>query len=115
MAEDWVSVETVAALVRGRQGLDRHGDPVASPEDRQASAVELVTALVKSYTRGVGFSEDGEPVSDLRAVIVSATLRFLANPGGLAAEGGRHFGMADNTGLTLLERQVCNRYRVQAR
>ena len=48
-------------------------------------------------------------------MIVSATLRFLANPGGLAAEGGRHFGMADNTGLTLLERQSVQWYRVQAR
>jgi hypothetical protein len=115
MPEDWISVEAVSALVRGPRGLDRHGDPTASPEDRQTVAVELVTALVKGYTRGGGFDADGVPVHDLRAVIVAAALRFLANPGGLQAEGVRHFGEIDNTGLTLLERLVCNRYRVMAR
>ena len=54
-----------------------------APEEADLVSAHLasVTALARSYTRGVGFSEDGagcEP--DLAAVIVSATARSVNNP-----------------------------------
>lgn len=111
---DWYSVDAIEALSRGR-GQDRHGDYVESREDRRAMAVNIITALVKGYTRGQGFDAEGTPEPDLQAVIISASMRFLSNPNGLEIEGSRHYGDGDNTGLTLLERQVCDRYRVKAR
>lgn len=53
---------------------------------QEGQDVEIVTAhlntammLVRAYTRGNGFSEDG-PTEDLAAVIVSCAARLNANP-----------------------------------
>lgn len=40
----------------------------------------IVTAFVRAYTRGNGFTEDGFGNADIRAVIVSATARLTSNP-----------------------------------
>src|SRR5690606_39709278 len=39
----------------------------------------VMTALVRAYTRGVGFV-DGVPAEPIRAVIVAASARLVANP-----------------------------------
>lgn len=118
MADDWLTVGAIDAVSRIAY-RDRHGDIAGgSLDDRRGEAVRLVTAMIRGYTRGQGFDAEGVPAPDLRAVIVTATLRFLSNPNGLEAEGsgsGARQYRGENLGLTLLERQVCDRYRVTAK
>lgn len=91
------------------------GAPVDT--DKAEAVLAIVTARAKSYTRGIGFSDNGiEP--DIETVIQTAALRMLVNPlntqrdemGGLVVQFG-----TDYQGWTLSETQVLNRYRMRAR
>jgi hypothetical protein len=80
--------------------------------------IPIVTAMAKSYTRGRGFDELGDPNEEVAAVIITATARLTAN--------GRQLGVRDKVdnvereyrtgfnGWTLAEHAVLNRYRVRA-
>jgi len=92
------------------------GGPVST--EQATYATQLCTSMVSGYTRGVGFDDNGEPVSeDLEAVIVSMVLRYLNNPTNVESEGmgaltvryGTNF-----TGPTILEKYVMDRYRKTA-
>jgi hypothetical protein len=53
--------------------------------DDQATAVlSVIVALASSYTRGGGFTA-GEPNDDVRAVILSASVRLLRDPSQIVA------------------------------
>lgn len=74
----------------------------------------VITELVRAYTRGAGFDANGAPFPEVRAVILTATARLVANPeqiesyvSGAGVRGGF-------TGFTLLESLVLNRYRRRA-
>lgn len=82
----------------------------------QATAViGIVTAMASAYTRGLGFTA-GEPDSDVRAVILTASARLLRNPSALAAESMGPFAITHGPefGWTTAELSVLNRYRVRA-
>ena len=40
----------------------------------------LVTAMVRAYVRGNGFTETDEPADDLALVIIASTARLVTNP-----------------------------------
>jgi len=73
----------------------------------------IVTALSRSYTRGNGFTT-GEPADDIRAVIVCATARLMANPEQLGYQRGSVSLAGGFTGWSLAETFVLNRYRKRA-
>ncbi|CRZ17987.1 hypothetical protein [Mycolicibacterium neworleansense] len=85
--------------------------------DQANAAVSVVTSRAKSYTRGIGFTDDGI-ADDIESVIQTAVLRLLVNPtnverdamGSLSVQYGNNF-----QGWTLSETQVLNRYRERAR
>ncbi len=58
--------------------LGRPVDP--STPDEVTAHLETVTAMVRADTRGRGLSTAGEPADDLAGVILTATVRMLANP-----------------------------------
>jgi len=83
------------------------------------TARELATAMVRSYTRGVGFDlVTGEPVADLGAVILLVASRLYDNPDQRRAEtlGAYSFtsALAGFQGYTLAELAVLHRYRRRA-
>ena len=90
----------------GRGDDDR---PVALAQEH----VEIITAMVRAYTRDNGFT-DGEPGDDLAAVITTATARLVGNPHQL------RYGVADVQmndafkGFNLAETFVLNRHRKKA-
>lgn len=97
------------------------GKPPVSvwPGDDQADAVlVVVTAMAKAYTRGNGFDPDGVPNDELRAVILSAACRMIANPRGIdLAEsiGPQSVSFRGAfTGWTVAETFTLNRYRKRA-
>lgn len=79
--------------------------------------VAIVAALASSYTRGVGFDEEGEPAEDLAAVITTATARLANKPDQVPNEevGPFKVSAASFTGWSLPELVVLNRYRKRAR
>jgi len=79
--------------------------------------VVIVAALASSYTRGVGFDDEGEPAEDLAAVITTATARLTRKPDQVPNEevGPFKVGGASFTGWSLPELVVLNRYRRRAR
>jgi hypothetical protein len=86
--------------------------------DDQATAVlSVIVALASSYTRGGGFTA-GEPNDDVRAVILSASVRLLRDPSQIVA--GETMGpfaityRAGFDGWSVAELGVLNRYRVRA-
>lgn len=118
-------VDRVLVLVEGEE------------EDRKLAeeAVTMVTAMAKSYTRGVGFTTKasdaldwtlpvtlGEtttaPNEEIAAVILTASARLLANPsqlGGSTTVGPFSSSFSGGfTGWTLVEQFVLNRYRKRA-
>jgi len=83
------------------------------------TARDLATAMVKSYTRGVGFDPATfEPAPDLASVILLVASRLYANPEGNRAEtvGAYSFtsALAGFSGYTLAELAVLHRYRRRA-
>lgn len=98
------TAETVAKFL-GRAG---DFDVISLAEQH----LPLVTEMVRTVTRGVGFTGDS-PNQALATVIVSATARLTNNP-----EGNVTFSIDDyqtrNTvfeGFSLIERQILNTYR----
>ncbi len=80
----------------------------------------VVTAMVRAYVRGKGFSALGEPSDDLALVIVSSTARLVQNPRMMTMDS---HGIDDATmsrrlavfdGWTLPELAVLHRYRKRA-
>jgi hypothetical protein len=76
----------------------------------------IITAMVRAYTRGNGFAEDGNPTDELAAVITTATARLVANPRQFRQETAGPFSTtyAPFAGWTLAETFVLNRYRKRA-
>ncbi|AYE94822.1 hypothetical protein C0J29_08540 [Mycobacterium paragordonae] len=84
----------------------------------QATAVlGIVSAMAASYTRGQGYS-DGEPNADVRAVILSASARLLADTSQIVSEEAvGPFSVSYRAGFdgwSVAELAVLNRYRVRA-
>lgn len=86
-------------------------------EERLTAVLSIVGAMVRSYTRGNGFT-DGEPNEELHAVILTSAARLLTNPSQLS----RSMEMGTFTtdyrggfiGFTLPELYVLNRFRTRA-
>lgn len=77
----------------------------------------MATTYVSAYTRGKGFDpDDGSPLPDIEAVIVSVAARLMTNPRGISQETAGSFSQAHFRfdGFTLLEQTVLNRYRIRA-
>lgn len=83
----------------------------------QATAVlGVVSALAASHTRGQGFT-DGEPADDLRAVILSASVRRLTDPTQTVTDrsmGPFSMSYRPNDGWSTWELATLNRYRKRA-
>lgn len=73
----------------------------------------VVSALVRSYTRGEGFDEMGFPHDDVAAVILTASARLMANPHQHKREelGGYSVTPTPFLGFSLAEMMVLNKYR----
>jgi hypothetical protein len=86
--------------------------------EQGAAVLQVVTAMARSYTRNVGFT-DGEPNDEIRAVILSASARLLSNPRGLLIDETKGPESVSYrsvfSGWTVAELFVLNRYRVTAR
>lgn len=87
-------------------------------EEQGAAVLLIITAMASSYTRGEGFTH-GVPAEAIRAVILTASARLIANARGLLlteSVGPEHieFRSAFN-GWTTGELLVLNRYRVRAK
>jgi hypothetical protein len=78
---------------------------------------EAAESLVRSYTRGVGFNDFGEPDSDdIEAVVDAVAARLTANPYGLRSQSVDDAVSTTYTvvgELTWLEKLVLDRYRVR--
>lgn len=87
-----------------------------SPEQGNA-VIEIVTSLARAYTRGQGF-DDGLPNDELRAVILSAACRMIANPRGIdlaESVGPQSVSFRGAfTGWSVAETFTLNRYRKRA-
>ena len=84
--------------------------------DRAETVIRLVTALAASYTRDEGFTH-GVPQPDLKAVILTASVRLLRDRG-VASESMGPFSVqyrpGFESGWSVSELQVLNRYRQRA-
>src|SRR5690606_21952118 len=89
--------------------LDGADDPALVELAEEHAAV--MTALVRAYTRGRGFGADGEPVEDVRAVIVTATARLVSNPEQADNYAGGAGVRGRLVGFWLPEQIVLNAYR----
>lgn len=94
--------------------LDRGDDPKLVALAGQH--LPLITEMVRTYTRGVGFDVFDQPNYALAAVIVSATARLTNNP-----EGTITFSIDDYQtrktvfeGFSLIERSVLDAFRRKA-
>lgn len=90
--------------------LDQDGDAdlIALVGDH----LPIVTAFVRSYTRGGGFFA-GEPNDDLAAVIITATARLVTNPDQVKREQIGDYQVTPTVfdGFSLPETMVLHRYR----
>lgn len=86
--------------------------------DQATAVIQVVTALAGAYTRGRGFTA-GEPNKDVRAVILSASARLIADPSQLVSD--EQMGpfkisyRAGFEGWSTAELAVLNRHRERAR
>lgn len=77
------------------------------------AALPVITSMARAYTRANGFT-NGAPNEDLRAVIQTATARFVSNPEQVASTVGGVTVGAGFSGWSLAELAVLNRYRKRA-
>lgn len=95
--------------------LDANG-AVFNTEQATATAVELLTRLARSYTRGNGFDGD-TPNAEIAAAITTASVRLAANPSQLSNTFTRDKLNIDFrggfAGWSVAELAVLNRYRVR--
>lgn len=85
--------------------------------DLAAEHLPVVTAMVRAYTRGRGFTDpNAEPGDDVAAVIVSATARAVANPEQTVSQDVGPFSIRHGmfNGWTLPELAILHRYRKRA-
>jgi hypothetical protein len=92
-------------------------DLLAATSEDPESAVWVVRAMARAYTRGRGF--DGEtPTEEIAAVITAAAARLTANPAQIPVDNTTGpFSQSIRgafQGWTLAEQIVLNRYRVRA-
>ena len=73
-------------------------------------ATEIVTQFAHAYTRGNGFEADGIN-SDIRAVIMAAAARLIANPEQLDLQVGELRRASFFRGWMLAERTVLDKWR----
>lgn len=73
--------------------------------------VDIITTMVRAYTRGNGFTDAEGPNDELAAVITTATARLVANPEQLETSVGGTYVRGGFVGWTLAETFVLNRYR----
>ena len=89
-----------------------------SNETHSGTAVDIVSTLARSYTRGRGFGTIGEPNDEIAAVIATAAARLAANgrqlPIDQSAGPFSHSLRGAFTGWTLAELSVLNRFRRRA-
>lgn len=82
-----------------------------------AAAIAQITVMAKAYTRDNGFTA-GVPNAEIRAVIVTAAVRLLANPYQSPVDFGDRTTIQSLrggfTGWSTAELTVLNRYRVRA-
>lgn len=88
--------------------------------DQASTVIDIVTSMAKAHTRGNGFSDAGEPNSDIAAVIVTASVRLLAHPDQLPMSQNMgamsvEYPKGGFQGWNLIERSVLDRYRVKAK
>lgn len=87
-------------------------------EDQGNAVINVIKAMASAYTRGRGFT-NGEPNSDVRAVIQSASARLLRDTSQIVAqEQMGPFSIAYRAGFdgwSVAELYVLNRYRERAR
>ncbi|MEZ0359892.1 hypothetical protein [Mycobacterium sp. SA01] len=84
--------------------------------DQAEAVLAIVSALAASYTRGQGFT-NGEPAGDLRAVILSASLRRLTDPTATVTDrqmGPFRTSYRPGDGWSTWELLTLNRYRQRA-
>lgn len=107
-AEDMPTVDDLKAF-----------SPEDVTDDEQAQIMlESALALVASYTRDRHAYRDGKLRPGVRAVILSAAARMIANPSGISrSDQAGSFSTRRGpgfSGFTLAERAVLNRYRKRA-
>lgn len=86
--------------------------------DQATAVLTIVTALARSFVRGRGFDDGGEPADDIAAVIKTAAVRLLSDPtqkltGEVMGPFSATYRSAD-FGWTTAELAVLHRYRVRA-
>lgn len=101
--------DELAAAIVAFAGLPSSPELLALAQEH----AQNVTLQVRGFTRGRGFSDEGEPADDIRAVIVSAAARSMANPSGMKR---MRLGVTDYTpgtyaGWTLAELAILHNYR----
>lgn len=109
-----VSTPAVARLIDSRETDQsvRYSTMMAD------TAIPIITAMAKAYTRGVGFEDWNEPNDEIAAVIATASARLASNSGqalyrSKVGDVEREYRSAF-TGWTLAELAVLNRYRKRA-
>jgi len=93
--------------------MGRDVSVTAFPEIGQK--IEIVSHMVKAYTRGQGFTA-GKPDDALAAVIVASTARLAANPEHVVEQTSGAFSIRHGTfsGWTLPELAILHTYRRRA-
>jgi hypothetical protein len=84
--------------------------------DQAEVVIQVVTALASAYTRGQGFA-NGEPKTDIRAVILSASARLMVDTTQIVEEnkmGPFSITYRHTDGWTVWELATLNRYRQRA-
>ncbi|GAA2184703.1 hypothetical protein GCM10009785_33690 [Brooklawnia cerclae] len=79
--------------------------------------VQLVTDLVRGYTRNRGFDDElGFVAPEIAAVITTATARLVTNPAQNVREQVGDYSVVSTPflGFTLAEQQALNRWRKRA-
>ncbi|MBS45610.1 MAG: hypothetical protein CMH83_21050 [Nocardioides sp.] len=109
--------EQVAVYLDWPLTTDQDGDPVAEDAGLIATHLNMVTAMVRSYTREVPFTAEGDTGATVpnvvATVIISATARSVSNPAHSKRTEVGSFSEAPAafTGFTLAEQTVLNSYR----
>lgn len=104
----------IARLIDNRDSDSAHRNSMIMAD----TVVPIITAMVKSYTRGAGFDEDDEPNDEIAAVIATGAARLAANTtqtiySSKVGEVEREY-RSFFTGWTLAEQAVLNRFRKRA-
>lgn len=90
--------------------------PEGQDEVQIQTHIDTVTAMVRRYTRGIGFASNGTPDADLAAVIVTSTARLIQNPTMAELQTAGPFTVRPGSfnGWTLPELAVLHSYRRRA-